>query len=264
MLPSLCDAHCHLADLPDPEAALAEAAAAGVSRVIGVSMGPADAARVLDLKRGHPDRVLAGVGLHPSRVPGLDDAAIESELALAARRALEADVVGEIGLDHKDAADGAQRLRQRAVLERMLDIAERSRRPVNLHTRRADRDLLGIAALFTRRTGLHAVMHWFTHSAKLARACGEVGLFISAGPSILTDPRQAEAARAIHPDFLLVETDAPVFYAGRAAAPSWAAEVCRRLASDRGEDREAWVERLDANLRRYLGGPAPPASSPSR
>lgn len=249
---TLHDAHCHLADLPDPEAALAEAAAAGVSRVLAVSMRPDDAARVLDLKRRHPGRVIAAVGLHPSRVPDLDDSSLEREIALAAERIPRADVVGEIGLDHKDAADALQRARQRAVLERMLSLAEEHHRPVNLHTRRADRELLDAAAQFTRRTGLPALIHWFTHSAKLARACAEAGLFISAGPSVLMDPRQAEVAREIHRDFLLVETDAPVYYAGAAAAPAWAARVARRLAEVRSEDPDALAARLEANLDRFL------------
>jgi TatD DNase family protein len=236
---------------------VAEAAAARVGPIVAVSMGPRDGARVLELRRRHPGLVRAGVGLHPSRVPEIGDEEAAAELALVAARAAEADVVGEIGLDYRDARDAGQQRRQREVLERLLDVAERARKPVNLHTRRADRDLLEAAAAFTRRTGLPALLHWFTHSRKLARRCGQAGIHISAGPSIEIDPGQAEVARAIDPDFLLVETDSPVVYAGRAARPAWAARVAEALARARKEDPDALRERLAANLERYLGAGRP-------
>jgi TatD DNase family protein len=254
----VADAHCHLADLDDPDAAVAEAAAAGVGAILAVSMAPEDAARILDLKRRHPGAVLAGVGLHPSRVPGIGDEEAAAELALVAERAPLADVIGEIGLDYKDAAAAIDQRRQREILERLLDIAERSRLPVNMHTRRADSDLLDAARAFTRRTGLPALLHWFTHSRKLARRCGEAGIFISVGPSIEIDEKQAEVARSIDPDLLLVETDSPVAYAGREARPAWAARVTAALAAARGEDREVLAARLSSNLARYLKAGAAP------
>ncbi len=254
--PLVGDAHCHLADLPDPAAALAQARAAGVGPILAVSMGPDDGERVLDLRRRHPGQVRAGVGLHPSRVPDLSDHELARELAWVAARAREADVVGEIGLDYRDASSPDQQARQREVLERLLDVAEQARRPVNLHTRRADRDLLEAAAAFRGRTGLPVLLHWFTHSRKLARRCEREGVFISVGPSIRYDPRQAEVARMIAPHLLLVETDSPVVYAGRQARPAWAAEVLVALAEIRGEEPGALAARVAANLERYLGGAA--------
>jgi TatD DNase family protein len=258
------DAHCHLADLADPDAAVAEALREEVSPILAVSMGPDDARRVLDLKRRHPEAVRAGVGLHPSRIPGIDDARLEQELAFAAQRAPGADFIGEIGLDFKDASEEIQQQRQRAALERLLDIAERSRLPVNLHTRRADGELVEIAAAFRRRTGLPVLLHWFTHSKRLARRCAEAGLYISAGPSIEMDPGQREVARHIDRDFLLVETDSPVEYAGRGARPAWARRVAAALAAARAEMIDALEEALAANLSRYLVQSLPGTSEASR
>lgn len=238
--------------MEDPEKDLRDAEAAGVGPVLAVAMGTQDGERGLALQRRFPGAVLAGAGLHPSRVPELDDAALAVEIAGVERQAPEAAFIGEIGLDFRDAPGDAQQRRQREVLETLLDLAERLRLPVNLHTRRADRELLEAAAAFTRRTGLPALLHWFTHSRKLARRCAEEGIFISAGPSVEIDPRQAEVARSIHPDFLLVETDSPVEYAGRAARPAWARRVADSLARIRGEDPDALREALAANLRRYL------------
>jgi TatD DNase family protein len=201
--------------------------------------------------------VLAGAGLHPSRVPEISDQEAADELLLVARRAVRADFIGEIGLDYKDAPDATGQRRQREVLERLLEIAEHARLPVNMHTRRADRELVEIARAFTLRTGLAANLHWFTHSKKLAWRCAESGVFISPGPSIEIDPAQMDVARAIADDFLLVETDSPVEYGGRKAAPSWAPRIARLLAGERGEDPQGFAARLRENLDRYLGRAEP-------
>jgi len=246
------DAHCHLTTLPDAEAAVVEAIAAGVTPILAVAMEPAEFAPGFALRRRFPGHVLAGVGIHPSRVPTLDDAALATELAAVECAAAAADFVGEVGLDYKDAPDAAQQHRQREALDRQLSIAEARRLPVNLHTRRADSDLIAVAANFTRRTGIPALLHWFTHSRKLARQATEAGLYLSAGPSILFDPRQAEVAAAIEPDFLLVETDSPVAYGGEPAKPAWALRVATALARARGDAIEVMQARLTANLARFM------------
>jgi TatD DNase family protein len=246
------DAHCHLATLPEAEAAVAEAIAAGVTPILAVAMEPAEFAAGFALRRQFPGHVLAGVGIHPSRVPGLDDAELAVELAALEGAAAEADFVGEVGLDYKDAPDAAQQHRQREALDRQLKIAEARRLPVNLHTRRADSDLIAVAAAFTRRTRIPALLHWFTHSRRLARQATEAGLFISAGPSILLDPRQAEVAVTIDHEFLLVETDSPVVHGGEPARPAWALRVAAALARARGEEIELMQARLAANLARFM------------
>jgi TatD DNase family protein len=247
------DAHCHLSDLEDPDGSVDAARAAGVGPILAVAMDAADGDRILALKDRHPDLIVAGVGLHPSRVPELDDEAVAAELARIEEQSRRADFIGEIGLDYRDAPDPPQQERQRKVLNTLLATAERRRLAVNLHTRRADRELLETAIAFTRRTGLGALLHWFTHSPKLARRCGAAGVFISAGPSIELDPKQLEVAREIAADFLLVETDSPVTYGGTAAQPAWAARLAGALARIRGRHPEAMRESLANNLRRFLG-----------
>jgi len=114
--PRIPDAHCHLAMLPDPESAIEEAIAAGVGPILAVAMTPAEFAPGLALRLRFPGQVLAGVGIHPSRIPALDEAVLADELAAVERTAAEADFIGEIGLDYKDAPEPAQQRRQRDAL----------------------------------------------------------------------------------------------------------------------------------------------------
>lgn len=247
------DVHCHLEALPDPERAVLEARAAGVGPILAVGMEAVSNRRTLALRDRFPDTVRAGIGLHPSEIPARSDDAVAAELDGVARDLERADFLGEVGLDYKDAPDAGSRRRQWAALQHQLQLAARHRKCVSMHCRRAERDIVTIAAEFTSSTGLGVDLHWFTHSKKLARVCGEAGLFISPGPSILHDAAQAAVAAAIDADFLLLETDSPVEFGGRPARPAWAAAVAARLAELRHEPVEALASRLQHNLRRYLG-----------
>lgn len=253
------DAHCHIDQLADPSRAIAEATEAGVGPILGVAMDAASAGAILELRERHPGSLVAGIGLHPSRIPELSPDRQDEELRLLEALVPDADFIGEIGLDFKDALTQADRARQAEALARQIEWAEAHRLPINLHSRRADRQVLEAAIAFRARTGLGALMHWFTHSEKLALLCGAEGIFISPGPSVMIDSRTAAVAATISSGHLLVETDAPVAYGALGiASPSWAARVTARLAELRGVPFEALASAMAERLRAYFEGSRPP------
>ena|SRR2546422_7084432 len=247
------DVHCHLESLRDPPRAVQEAVDKGVGPILAVGMEQGSSERTLAMREQFPGVVLAAVGLHPSEIPGMDEVQLRDELDFVRETLASADALGEVGLDYKDARDERQRARQREALELQLEWAARLRKPVSMHSRRAEHEVVESAASFASRTGLGVNLHWFTHSIKMAKLCADAGVYISPGPSILSSDVQAEVARAIAPELLLLETDSPVEYEGEAARPAWAARVAARLAELRGEPLESLAERLQVNLRRYLG-----------
>jgi TatD DNase family protein len=246
------DAHCHLDQMAEPERAVEEALAAGVRPILAVGMEQASSERVLELREKYPDDLLAAVGLHPSEISSLESEELRTELAFVERTLPDADALGEVGLDYRDASDESQRALQREAFRQQLEWAERLRKPVSAHCRRAEHDVVDVAAEFVQRTSLGVNLHWFTHSEKLARACGEHGLFISPGPSILHSEPQAGVAAVIADAYLLLETDSPVEFQGEPAQPVWARRVAEKLAALRGESLEALAERLEQNFARYL------------
>ncbi len=245
------DTHCHLDQLGS--GAVAEAAAVGVTTIVAVSQESGSMRAVLDLGQRFPGRVLPGLGIHPCTVTdrGLD--ALTADLALLAERAPEAAVIGETGLDHKWATSAEQQAEQVHVLECHFDIAAQHRKPVNLHSRRCLRQTLEHAISFRRQTGLAAQMHWFTESSKLVRICNDEGIFVSAGPSVLSSSQAADVAGEIADDLLLLESDAPVPVGGVPGHPRRVREVAEKLARLRGLSLENLAEQLERNLRRYLG-----------
>jgi TatD DNase family protein len=253
----LVDTHCHLDQLEDPRAALAAAAARSVERVVTVSEAPESMRAALALKRTFPDRVLAGLGLHPVRAVRSGREEIEQALDWLETRLAEADLLGEVGLDYKWAATGEQQALQDEILERQFAIAARHRKPVNLHSRRCLRQTMERAVAFRRATGLSAQLHWFTHSRKLVRICNQEGIYVSVGPTVLDHPQTQEVALAIADELLLLETDAPVPVGGQPGHPARVREVAEKLAELKGVAWEELAATTTANFARFLD----PASS---
>ncbi len=251
----LVDSHCHLDQLADPDAALVEAGRAGVRQIVAVSEGADTMSAVLALKRRHPEQVLAGLGMHPAWVTRAGEQEVAEGLRWLEANLAKADVLGEVGLDYKWAVTDEQQARQQDILVRQFDLAERFRKPVNLHSRRAQRQTMQRAIDFRRSTGLNAQLHWFTVSKKLVRICNDEGIYVSVGPTAIDDVRTQHVALAIDRALLLLETDAPVPIGGVVGHPARVAEVAQKMAQVMDLSMGEISALTAANLQRYLGGP---------
>lgn len=249
----LADSHCHLEQLPDAAAALAEAASRGVTRVVAVSEDPGSIQAVLALKERFPDQVVAGLGLHPVWIVQRSPHEVAPALAELEAVVDRAEVIAEIGLDHKWADTAPLQSVQEEALAAQLDLAVRRGLPVSLHSRRCPRQVLERAVVFRRRTGQQAHLHWFTHSEKLVRLANEEGLFVSVGPTVLDHPPTQRVALAVADDLLLLESDAPVAVSGVPGDPARVREVAEALARLKGISVAELAALTTANLARFLG-----------
>jgi len=93
-------------------------------------------------------------------------------------------MIGEVGLDFKYATDKEQQTRQEFILQKQVSVAQQLGIALNLHSRRAARETLNVAIKYKRETGNNSVLHWFTHSGKLAKQAGKNGIYISVGLGI--------------------------------------------------------------------------------
>lgn len=209
----MIDTHCHL-DRPEFDAdrgeVLARARVAGVSDVVLPAIGPDGWDGLLALCRSTPG-LHAALGVHPQLLPDLDPrdddrrlAALEAALARGGVVA-----VGECGLDGEAVARGATLERQVRVLEGHLALAARFGLPVVLHGLRAVEPLRAVL----ERAGLPAggVFHSYSGSAAQVEPFVRLGLHVALGGPVTYDRarKPLEAARAIPPERLLLETDAP-------------------------------------------------------
>jgi TatD DNase family protein len=209
----MIDTHCHL-DGPafegDRDAVLARARAAGVTDVVVPAVGPDGWATLAAFAAARPG-VHFGLGIHPQLLPELDprgDDRLLAELDAALARG-GAVCVGECGLDGGTAQGGAPMERQLAVLRGHLRLARKYALPVSLHHLRALDPLLALLREEPLPAG--GVLHSFSGSPEQVAPLAVLGLHFSfAGPVTYERARRPlAAARAVPPDRLLLETDAP-------------------------------------------------------
>jgi TatD DNase family protein len=143
----LIDSHCHLelfARRGDLDAVLNEASAAGVNRMIAVGTDSSDWGLYRELSAKYPGKIYHSVGLHPCHVnERWPEELAELERILASGDGTPPIAIGEMGLDffHLPKKDLVQRealmqLQQQAF-EAQLELANRFRLPVIIHSRDA-------------------------------------------------------------------------------------------------------------------------------
>jgi TatD DNase family protein len=213
-LTPLIDAHTHLdacgaTDAQSVKAIVDRAAAVGVQAVVTIADDLASARWVTEAADADP-RVYAAVALHPTRANALtEEAKIVIERLAELPRVV---AIGETGLDAywPGKLDGcAERAEQREAFAWHIDLAKRTGKPLMIHNRDADADVLDVI----RAEGAPdtVIFHCFSSDAAMAQTCVANGWLLSLSGIVSFKNAKAlrEAARLIPPDQLLVETDAP-------------------------------------------------------
>ena len=258
----LFDAHTHLDAMAtraglEPDGAfvdgvLAEARAAGVTRVITVADTLASARWCVAAARRHPD-VYAAVAVHPTEIAELDDAGYAELEDLA--RADEVVAVGETGLDYY--WDRTEPADQQLHFRRHIDLAKRVGKPLMIHDRDAHADVLRIL----REEGApdRVVFHSFSGDVAMARECAAAGYVLSFSGVITfrNAPQLREAAASVPLDQLLVETDAPFLtphpHRGKPNAPRLLPLTLAGLASAVGTEPERLAQAVEETGNRLFG-----------
>jgi len=213
-LAPLVDAHTHLdacgaSDADDVRAILDRAAAAGVTKVVTIA-DDMDSARWVTRAADWDPRVYAAVALHPTRANALDDEARAELERLSAHPRVVA--IGETGMDMywPGRLDGcAEPAEQREAFAWHIELAKRTGKPLMIHNREADAEVLDVLA--AEGAPETVIFHCFSSGPQMARTCVDAGwlLSLSGTVSFRNAHDLREAARLIPQDQLLVETDAP-------------------------------------------------------
>ncbi len=209
----------------------------------------------LTLAANHTD-VDAAVGIHPHYA---GEATAEDWTRLE-RLSEDPRVVaiGEIGLDFF--RNLSPRDTQQSGLQRQLELASRTGKPVLVHDRDAHPEI--IEALLTwRGPGREpkGVLHCFSGDASMALQLADAGYLISfALPVTFSSAAGPRAAAQALPDgSLLVETDAPWLAPGGRGArnePTTALRVAAELARLRDTTPQAITEQVARAYARLVGG----------
>ncbi|NKY25487.1 TatD family hydrolase [Nocardia gamkensis] len=258
-LAPIVDAHTHLdacgaTDAASTTAIVDRAASVGVGRVVTVADDLAAAQWAV--RAAHwDDRVYAAVALHPTRANALDDDAKAELERLADDPRVVA--VGETGLDYywPGKLDGCADIETQIDGFRWhIDLAKRVRKPLMIHNREADHDLLTV--LLDEGPPDRVIFHCFSSDTNMALSCVAEGyiLSFSGTVSFKNAHELREAAKVVPDDQILVETDAPYLtphpFRGAPNEPYCLPYTVRALAEVRGQDPLELAKITTDNARR--------------
>lgn len=236
------DSHLHLSESRDASQVLRFASSTG-TLLFACGVDRASSEETMEMARLSPDLIRAFVGIHPSEATNMGETGwIQSALA-------EASGVGEIGLDPKYSEVSERSPQMRAFLEQ-LATAEKAQKPVQVHTRNAERECLDRLGSFRLAAVL---LHWFNGEGMLS-AAEQRGYFVSFGPALLQSKKLQGMASKYPEGLMLVESDAPVAFPslGGAGGPAMVPAVVFKLAQIKHRTFEEMAVRVAQSSAAYL------------
>lgn len=248
----LVDTHAHLTEAlfdADREGVMERASAAGVERILCVSLDEESSRKTLKLAADY-ETVEAAVGIHPSESDGFasDGEAIREFITSAQIRA-----VGEIGLDYGRCP--VPRETQMRAFRAQVRWAVEATLPVVVHDRDAHDNVLEVLGEF----GAVGVLHCFSGDADLVCRAVSMNLFVSFAGNVTY--KNADnlhlAARSVQLDRLLLETDSPYLppqpWRGERNEPAHVTAVAEKVSELRGCSVEELARATTANAAALFG-----------
>jgi TatD DNase family protein len=241
--PKLIDGHAHLNEIEDVNGAIERARAKGVTHIVAVGMDVESNRRTLALAEEYPGIVYPAIGYHPWSIRADD---IDATLAFVDRHLERSIAVGEVGLDYKVKL---KKPIQWEVFARMLDLAHRHRKPVIVHARYSHQRCHRKVA----DAGIEkAVFHWFSGPLEVLDRIVEDGYWVSCTPALAYSPAHQAAIKKAPLNRILIETDCPVPYSGKASEPAHLLDTLDHLSRLKDLPVEKVARATTANAREFF------------
>ena len=192
--------------------------------------------------------VYATVGLHPENVEEFESFDFIYELVKNPKVV----AIGEIGLDYHW---GGDKEKQKELFVKQIEIANELGKPVVIHSRDADMDMLEILKNHKIENGF--VMHCFSSSTEILKEVLKLGAYVSiAGPVTFKNARSLiDVAKLVPDDKLLIETDAPYLtpepFRGKRNEAAYVVHTAQKIADLREVSLEKIAEITTENAKRF-------------
>jgi TatD DNase family protein len=255
----LIDTHSHLFDErfgKDLPAVLQRASAAGLERVVCLGIDRESSLATVEIANKYP-LVVAAVGIQPNHVAEAKPGDWE-EIVRLAESEPRVVAIGETGLDRY--WDRSPFALQEQYFAKHIELARRLGKPFVIHCREAEADVVKVLrAEFSKHGSVRAVMHSYSGDLATAKACLEMGLYISFAGMVTYPTAQnlRDVAREVPLDRLLVETDCPYLapqpVRGKRNEPAYVAHTAALLAQVKGISVAEMEEHTTRNARAFFG-----------
>lgn len=229
----IAETHCHLDYLKDRPLAetLRLCAEAGVEKLVTIGVDPDNLDGVMALAESH-SQIWCTQGIHPHDAKAVTDDVLTKIQSRAHHPKVVA--IGEIGLDYY--YNNSPKDVQLKYFRAQLEIAAACDKPIVIHSRDADEDMMAFLKEFGPKLKKKGVVHSFSSGLKLAQTALDQGFFLGFN-GMITFPKAEnvrDAVRLCPPERILVETDSPfltpVPHRGKENAPFYLPFVVQKIA----------------------------------
>ena len=224
----------------------------GVTRIVTVATSASSTKATMALASGQPG-LFPTAGIHPNHAAGA--APTDWDTIVHCAEQPEVVGIGETGLD-RHWHDTPFEMQEDYFI-RHLQLSRRLQKPIIIHCREADADMLRVLRDdFDHHGPILGVMHSFVGDTAMAEACRAMGLFLSfAGMLTYKNAAALRETAAKQPlDHLLVETDSPyltpVPMRGKRNEPAFVRHTAACLAGLLGVSVEVLAEQSTRNASR--------------
>ncbi len=252
----LIDTHAHIEGVEfdnDRLEVISRAKEAGVGLIFNISYDMDSSIAATDLAEKHDD-IYAVIGFHPSDSASYTDEAEARLKELSKSPKVRA--IGEIGLDYH--YDNTDKVKQKEVFVRQIDLARELNLPIVIHSRDADKDTFDIL-VENRAFELGVLMHCYGSSLEMAREYVKRGAILGIG-GVLTfknAKKLVEVAKGISLEHMVLETDSPYLaptpYRGKRNEPSYVKLVAEKLAELKDTTYEEVIKVTGKNALEFYG-----------
>ncbi|MDR0823000.1 MAG: TatD family hydrolase [Endomicrobium sp.] len=251
----IIDSHTHITDAAfdnDRQEVIKRAFDLNVKPIFEIACEEKYWGAALDLSQ--QENIFVSFGIHPHEAQNAvgDDFKKLSKL-ISSKKCI---AVGETGLDYH--YDFSPRDIQKKVFVRQIDLSIGKDKPIIIHARKANDDIIAILQSYKR--SFKGVIHSFEGSLKDAQTFLNMGFYLGVC-STITYPKSddiREVFSKIDISKLLIETDcpyrAPQIYRGKRSEPSFVIEIAKKLAEIKNMPFEEVCNKTAQNsLNLFLG-----------
>ena len=230
----MIDTHCHVLSeyYEDITSLVDEIKAAGVNKIIVNGTDMKSNLEVLELVKKY-DIIYGAIGFHPTELTDYTDECmkwleehINDEKIVA---------IGEIGLDYH--YDDTDKLKQKNVFKKQLELAEKYKKPIIVHSRDSIKDTYDMLCCYKLKGSIHA----FSGSLEMAKEFIKLGYFIGVG-GVVTFKNAKNIINVIENvsiEYILLETDSPyltpVPYRGQVNSPCNIPIIAKKIGEIKSE-----------------------------
>jgi TatD DNase family protein len=226
-----------------------------VKVIITNGINPETNRLTLELQTKYKDIVKAALGIYPIDALKTEmkrgdyplktnDFDFDEELEFIEKHKGKIVAVGEIGLDYF--WDSTQHEQQKENFKKLLELAEKIKKPVIVHSRKAETDTVDILEQYKMKK---VVMHCFSGNSTLVKKIQDNNWHFTIPCNIVRSEQFQRIVRTTNISRLLTETDAPFLspFKDKMNEPMFIIETIKKIAEIKGMDPEEVANNIFMN-----------------